>query len=198
MSLSDVDRRLQSDVMPNSRLQDTALSVPQQIQNQIRQDHTNTAAIVALPKGYAARVWQYEHMRQVCLQLNGLIVALAETCTATTCQEMTTRADLSYLNTAHHPPRPTSAMTYMLNILDQATGQLCSSKLFPSRDQIPASSAKHFKAVARRVYRILAHAYFSHRTVFDAFETDTSLLRRFHGLVRTFGLMNEADLVVPM
>ena len=177
---------------------DTGLSVPQRIQDQIREDHTNTDAIVALPVGCDALVWQYEHMRQTCLELNGLVVAMTETCTATTCPGMTTGPGLSYLNTAHHPPRPTSAMTYMLNILDQATGQLCSGKLYPSRDQIPASSAKHFKAVSRRVYRIFAHAYFSHRAVFDAFETNTSLLRRFHGLSRTFGLMTESDLIVPM
>jgi len=177
---------------------DTALSVRQRIQDQIREDHTNTDAIVALPVGCDAMVWQYEHMRQTCLELNGLVVAMAETCTATTCPEMTTGPGLSYLNTAYHPPRPTSAMTYMLNILDQATGQLCSGKLFLSRGQIPASSAKHFKAVSRRVYRIFAHAYFSHRAVFDAFETSTSLLRRFHGLARTFKLMNESDLIVPM
>jgi hypothetical protein len=39
-----------------------------------------------------------------------------------------------------------------------------------SRISIPPGSVKHFQSIARRLYRIFAHAWFHHRAVFDSFE----------------------------
>ena len=35
---------------------------------------------------------------------------------------------------------------------------------------VPEGSVKNFQSIARRLYRIFAHAYFHHRDIFDAFE----------------------------
>lgn len=37
---------------------------------------------------------------------------------------------------------------------------------FSNRITVPAGSIKHFQYIARRLYRIFAHAWFHHRTVF--------------------------------
>lgn len=56
------------------------------------------------------------------------------------------------------PPQSTDAMTYINNTLDHAIGQLCSSKYFDSRINIPDASAKKLPSLARRLYRIFGHA----------------------------------------
>ena len=41
---------------------------------------------------------------------------------------------------------------------------------YASRVNVQKSSVKHLPSTARRIYRILAHAYFHHRDIFDTFE----------------------------
>lgn len=38
------------------------------------------------------------------------------------------------------------------------------------RLQIPGTSIKHFTSIARRLYRIFAHAWFHHREIFEQCE----------------------------
>ena len=53
-------------------------------------------------------------------------------------------------------------------------------------------------SVCRRVYRIFTHAYFHHRTIFDAFEAKQVLCRRFTLFVTKYNLMSKDNLIVPM
>lgn len=38
------------------------------------------------------------------------------------------------------------------------------------RISVPEPSLKHFQSIARRLYRIFAHAYFHHREIYESFE----------------------------
>jgi hypothetical protein len=53
-------------------------------------------------------------------------------------------------------------------------------------------------SVCRRVYRIFSHAYFHHRAIFDSFEAQTHLCRRFTLFVTKYNLMSKDNLIVPM
>ena len=48
----------------------------QYIQQQIRADYTNINAILEPPEGQDQGVWKCEHLRQFCMELNGLAVKL--------------------------------------------------------------------------------------------------------------------------
>ena len=52
---------------------------PQYIQQQIRADFNNINAILESPEGQDEGVWKYEHLRQFCMELNGLAVRLQVT-----------------------------------------------------------------------------------------------------------------------
>ena len=86
---------------------------------------------------------------------------------------------------------------YIVNTLDHAIGQLCSSKHFESRVNIPDASVKKLPSLARRLYRIFGHAYFQHREVFDKFESETSLCKRFHALTAKFDIMKKSNFDIP-
>lgn len=53
-------------------------------------------------------------------------------------------------------------------------------------------------SICRRVYRIFSHAYFHHRQIFDAFEAETFLCRRFTIFVTKYKLMTRDNLIVPI
>eukprot|EP00035_Acanthoeca_spectabilis_P022357 m.443263 g.443263 ORF g.443263 m.443263 type:complete len:205 (-) comp18946_c0_seq1:1334-1948(-) len=176
----------------------TTLAVHQYIQQLVRLNPHDIEKLVTLPDGQDANVWQYEHMRQLCMELNGLVLALEPGCTPEKFPTMYTKsAETTFLCAATNPPRSTDAMTYINNTLDHAIGQLCSSKYFDSRINIPDASAKKLPSLARRLYRIFGHAYFQHREVFNEFEAKTSLCKRFHLLVTRFGIMKADSLDIP-
>ena len=53
-------------------------------------------------------------------------------------------------------------------------------------------------SVCRRVYRIFSHAYFHHRSIFDDFENETFLCRRFTQFVTKYNLMPKDNIIVPI
>ena len=53
-------------------------------------------------------------------------------------------------------------------------------------------------SVCRRVYRIFSHAYFHHRQIFETFEAETHLCRRFTVFVTKYKLMTRDNLIVPI
>ncbi|KAF7988853.1 hypothetical protein HCN44_007163 [Aphidius gifuensis] len=89
---------------------------------------------------------------------------------------------------------------YYLTIFDpfDAACLLNSNKYFPSRVSIKESSVAKFGSVCRRVYRIFSHAYFHHLTIFDPFEHETYLCRRFTAFVTKYKLMSKDNLIVPI
>lgn len=69
---------------------------------------------------------------------------------------------------------------------------------FLFRVSIKESSVAKLGSVCRRVYRIFSHAYYHHRSIFDEFETETCLCKRFTHFVTKYNLMSKDNLIVPI
>ncbi|KAI3638922.1 hypothetical protein MIR68_003420 [Amoeboaphelidium protococcarum] len=162
---------------------DSSFSIQQYLQylNSQTQTAEQVDKFVNPPDATDEALWQYENMRMLCLQLNNLIVALQDVCHPENgspgCVEM--KADeWLYLCASHPSPQNCCAIDYIVHSLDGASALLNSTKFFSSRVSVPDSSVKQFALIARRLYRIFAHAYYHHRDVFDAFEDRTRLYER--------------------
>lgn len=55
---------------------DSTLNVQQWIQQCIHNDFKDIGTILSCPQGVEEGVWKYEHLRQFCMELNGLAVLL--------------------------------------------------------------------------------------------------------------------------
>ncbi|CAO3645675.1 unnamed protein product [Cunninghamella blakesleeana] len=150
----------------------------------------------SFPDTVDKQVWQYEHLRQVCLELNLLVVALEHECTKENCPEMKADGWL-YLCAAHPSTQSCPAIDYIIHTLNGATNLLNNSKYFPSRISVPEPSLKHFQSIARRLYRIFAHAYFHHREIYEFYENETSLYSRFLLFSRTYNLVPTELISIP-
>lgn len=75
------------------------------IQQTIRKDYKNVDAILTEPPGQDLGVWKYEHLRQFCMELNGLAVLLQDHCTPETCSQMTATEQWIFLCAAHKTPK---------------------------------------------------------------------------------------------
>ncbi|KAL1921009.1 uncharacterized protein VTP21DRAFT_11644 [Calcarisporiella thermophila] len=175
---------------------DSAFSLQEYLQSLIRHERADVDSQVTLPDGQTAEVWQYEHLRQLCLELTQFIALLAPECTKETCPEMRA-VEWLYLCSAHTTPQNCCAIDYMVHTLDGATTLLNSNRYFPSRISIPDSSVKHFQSIARRLYRIFAHAYYRHREAFESFENETHLYTRFLRLSEVFNLVPKSLIIIP-
>ncbi|KAK7464545.1 hypothetical protein BaRGS_00007963 [Batillaria attramentaria] len=179
---------------------DSTLAVQQFIQQAIRKDVSKVEEILTPPEGQDEGVWKYEHLRQFCMELNGLAVKLqaSSECNPDTCTQMTATEQWIFLCAAHKTPKECPAIDYTRHTLDGAACLLNSNKYFPSRVSIKESSVAKLGSVCRRVYRIFSHAYFHHRALFDEYENETHLCRRFTLFVTKYNLMPRDNLIVPI
>ncbi|KAG4076899.1 hypothetical protein HA402_015886 [Bradysia odoriphaga] len=177
---------------------DSTLAVQQYIQQLIKIDPSNIDLILTNPETHDEGVWKYEHLRQFCMELNGLAVRLQSQCFPATCTQMTATEQWIFLCAAHKTPKECPAIDYTRHTLDGAACLLNSYKYFPSRVVIKESSVAKLGSVCRRVYRIFSHAYFHHRAIFDEFETKTFLCLRFTRFVLKYALMSTENLIVPI
>lgn len=174
------------------------LAVQQYIQQLIKHDPSEIDTILRMPDGQDEGVWKYEHLRQFCMELNGLAVRLQTQCFPSTCNQMIATEQWIFLCAAHKTPKECPAIDYTRHTLDGAACLLNSNKYFPSRVSIKDSSVAKLGSVCRRVYRIFSHAYFHHRRIFDEFENETYLCHRFTSFVTKYNLMSKDNLIVPM
>ncbi|KAA1127373.1 hypothetical protein PGTUg99_035865 [Puccinia graminis f. sp. tritici] len=189
---------------PSSSLHLASPESPFQLQEYIadlvRADPHAVDRIISPPSPLIPReVWVYEQLRRIALDLSyPLVCALQADCNRDKCPEMKA-GEWLYLCAAHATANENQccAIDYIVHTLDGATALLNSARYFPSRLQIPSSSNKHFTSIARRLYRILAHAWFHHRELFEECEMETSLYARFMGLTDQFELIPEDLLVIP-
>ncbi|UYV67592.1 MOB4 [Cordylochernes scorpioides] len=172
--------------------------VPQFIQQTIRKNPSNVEEILNLPEDQNEGVWKYEHLRQFCMELNGLAVKLQGECNPDSCTQMTATEQWIFLCAAHKTPKECPAIDYTRHTLDGAACLLNSNKYFPSRVSIKETSVAKLGSVCRRVYRIFSHAYYHHRTIFDDFENKTYLCQRFTVFVTKYNLMSKENLIVPI
>jgi hypothetical protein len=177
---------------------DSTVAVQQLIQQTIRRDPAKIDDILTPPEGQDEGSWKYEHLRQFCMELNRLAVKLQKECNPETCSQMTATEQWIFLCAAHKTPKECPAIDYTRHTLDGAACLLNSNKYFPSRVTIKESSVAKLGSVCRRVYRIFSHAYFHHRTVFDEFEGQSHLCRRFTVFVTKYHLMSKDNLIVPI
>jgi len=177
---------------------DSTLAVQQYIQQTIRKNVMDVEAILTAPETQDEGVWKYEHLRQFVMELNGLAVALQVECKPEICTQMTATEQWIFLCAAHKTPKECPAIDYTRHTLDGAACLLNSNKYFPSRVSIKESSVAKLGSVCRRVYRIFSHAYFHHRKIFEDFENDTHLCRRFTVFVTKYKLMTRDNLIVPI
>eukprot|EP00128_Syssomonas_multiformis_P015216 Colp12_sorted_trinity150504_noHs@15523 len=80
---------------------DSTLAVQQYIQQIIRRERTNVSKLLEVPEGQDEAVWQYEHLRQFCMELDELTVMLQDKCTPETCPKMNVTQDWMFLCAAH-------------------------------------------------------------------------------------------------
>ncbi|KAK6521940.1 hypothetical protein TWF281_002515 [Arthrobotrys megalospora] len=153
--------------------------------------------IASCPEGIDEWMWCYELTRRLTRDLNHLVVGLlSDNCTEETCPEM--RASLwQYLCAVHDPPRSCCAMDYSVHTLDHAASTLCSTKHFPSRLNINANGTKQLSSIFRRLYRIFAHAWFLHRSVFWDVENEHGLYVFFRTVSDKYNLIPEDNLTIP-
>ncbi|CAO3703434.1 unnamed protein product [Rhizopus stolonifer] len=89
MAASIKSSKRQRRLHPGSRLEDafqwpfetidsleSSFNVQEYLQQLIRKDCSNVQLLVELPENVEKDIWQYEHLRQVCLELSLLVVAL--------------------------------------------------------------------------------------------------------------------------
>lgn len=176
---------------------DTPLAVQQYIQQLIHRDPADIDKILQLPEGQDPGAWKIEHLRIFCMQLNRLAAKLQECCLPETCNQMTATEQWIFLCAAHKQPNECSAIDYTRHTLDGAANLLNSNKYFPSRVTIKESSVAKLGSVCRRVYRIFSHAYYHHFAVFEEFERETHLCKRFSKFVTIYELMSKDSLIVP-
>lgn len=112
---------------------DSTLAVQQYIQQLIKRDPADIESILANPEAHDEGVWKYEHLRQFCMELNGLAVRLQEQCFPGTCTQMTATEQWIFLCAAHKTPKECPAIDYTRHTLDGAACLLNSYKYFPSR-----------------------------------------------------------------
>ncbi|CAD6188623.1 unnamed protein product [Caenorhabditis auriculariae] len=177
---------------------ESSLNVQQYIQQKIKEDPVNIDGILTSPSDQDEGVWKYEHLRQFCIELNGLALLLQEECVPETCAQMTATEQWIFLCAAHKNPKECPAIDYTRHTLDGAATLLNSNKYFPSRINIKESSISKLGSVARRVYRIFSHAYYHHKKLFDDFEAQTHLCKRFTAYVSKYNLMAPEHLIVPI
>ncbi|KAL9107219.1 MAG: hypothetical protein Q9227_007843 [Pyrenula ochraceoflavens] len=158
------------------------------------------------PETIDRHLWLYELCRFLTMKANNLIVAFfAESppCSASTCPEMRA-SEWQYLCAVHDPPKSCCAIDYCCHTLDWATNILTSPKYFPSRLTLgseaaggPAASMRHLTNIFRRVYRIFAHAWFQHRSVFWEVEGHDGLYVFFKTVCDVYQLIPEDNYTIP-
>lgn len=123
-----------------------------------------------MPDGCDEAIWQYEHLLELTKELGLLSVALNQVCGSASCPVMKATDQWRFLCAAHKAPKECSAIDYALHTLEGTSAMLCSDKYFPCEDSVPVESIRYFQSIARRLYRILAHAFYHHAATFQEFE----------------------------
>lgn len=142
--------------------------------------------------------WCYAHIRQLVLDVNNLVLNIqANGCSKKTCSTMQI-GDHQIYCTAHPTPLSCSALDYCYHTLEASECLLSDTCLFPKQSTIPESSIGIFSSIFRRLYRVMAHAWFSHPQAFMAIENQISLFRRAMGLASAFDLIPSSEFVIPI
>ncbi|KAK4109692.1 hypothetical protein N656DRAFT_800601 [Canariomyces notabilis] len=163
-----------------------------------------TAKLLATPpSGIDKTLWLYELCRFLIAQCNSLIVGFlfdAPPCSAQTCPEMRA-SEWQFLCAVHDAPKNCCAIDYCCHTLDWAANVVTNPKIFPSRFVVDAhdknTALKNLVNVFRRLHRIFAHAWFQHRGVFWAVESQTGLYVFFKTVCDVYDLLPAENYKLP-
>ncbi|KAI4855625.1 Mob1/phocein [Aureobasidium sp. EXF-8846] len=168
-------------------------------------DKATAQSLAQPPPGVDRGIWLYELCRFLTQKANIMACALFADdppCSAATCPEMRA-SEWQYLCAAHEPPKSCCAIDYCCHTLDWCATALTSTKLFPSRlglgtETLSAQAQiRKMTEVFRRVYRIFAHAWFSHKDVFWRVESKTGLYLLFKTVCDEYRLIPEDNYTIP-
>ncbi|KAG9995333.1 Mob1/phocein, partial [Aureobasidium melanogenum] len=168
-------------------------------------DKATAQSLAQPPPGVDRGIWLYELCRFLTQKANMMACGLFADdppCSAATCPEMRA-SEWQYLCAAHEPPKSCCAIDYCCHTLDWCATALTSTKLFPSRlglgtETLSAQAQiRKMTEVFRRVYRIFAHAWFSHRDVFWRVESKTGLYLLFKTVCDEYRLIPEDNYTIP-
>uniref|UniRef100_A0A7S0RCT4 Mob1/phocein n=1 Tax=Pyramimonas obovata TaxID=1411642 RepID=A0A7S0RCT4_9CHLO len=169
------------------------------IQQCIRIDPANVEHICECDNSmWDEGLWQLEHLRQVALELSGLVVLLLDVCTKEKCPQMKASDEWVFLCAAHRLPQECCAIDYIAHTLEGTTAVLNSNRWLPARGTPPPpESEKVFKSIARRLHRIFAHVFFHHMHIFQLFEDQHHLCQRFLHLIKRYHWIKPHQLIIP-
>jgi len=142
-------------------------------------------------------LWKYEQVRYFCKELNWLVVAIQGFCPPLKYPQMIATEQWIFLCAAHKTPKECPAVDYMRHTLDFVAVQLNDPKRYPSRTTVKDQSVQKLGNICRRIYRLFAHAYYQHRSIYDEFEKRTKLCTRFTMFVREYDMMPDSNIIVP-
>ncbi|THZ36835.1 Mob1/phocein [Aureobasidium pullulans] len=171
----------------------------------VAMDKATAQSLAQPPPGVDRGIWLYELCRFLTQKANVMAIGLFADdppCSAATCPEMRA-SEWQYLCAAHEPPKSCCAIDYCCHTLDWCATALTSTKLFPSRLGLGTESLsaqaqiRKMTEVFRRVYRIFAHAWFSHRDVFWRVESKTGLYLLFKTVCDEYRLIPEDNYTIP-
>lgn len=113
-------------------------------------------------------------------------------------------SEWQYLCAVHNPPKPCCAIDYCTHTLDWAGDSLTNPNHFPSRLSLNSdvsstgnSQVKTITNIMRRVYRIFAHSWFSHRAMFWQVENKTGLYIFFKTVCDAYALIPVDNYTIP-
>ncbi|KAI9848850.1 MAG: MOB member 4, phocein [Sclerophora amabilis] len=179
--------------------------------------HATSVQLATPPTGIDRSLWLYELCRLLTNRINTIIVSFfadSPPCSASTCPEMRA-SEWQYLCAVHDPPKPCCAIDYCCHTLDWAANMLTSTKHFPSRLTMGTSGnatnsgsetgggaasqqpLRNLTNIFRRLYRIFAHAWYQHRSVFWSVEGQTGLYVFFKTVCDNYHLIPEDNYTVP-
>ncbi len=93
---------------------ESSLAIQEFLQQLVRENPADVASLVNLPESVDEKLWQYEHLRQFCLELNDLAVALEHECTANSCPQMKATDEWLYLCAAHKAPQEVGDVSILI------------------------------------------------------------------------------------
>ncbi|MCJ1251734.1 MOB member 4, phocein [Trapelia coarctata] len=204
VSLSDVDSSFQ--LQEHLKALYYHYTNPEKNNTTVPINRETALLITTAPEGVDRNLWLYELCRLLVIKANTLLIAFFSDmppCSAQTCPEMRA-SEWQYLCAVHDPPKSCSAIDYCCHTLDWAAKTLTSQEDFPSRLKLGHEGGGGFQAamrqiinVFRRVYRMFAHAWFQHRSVFWDIEGQHGLYVLYKTVCDVYNLIPVDNYTVP-
>eukprot|EP01083_Nonionella_stella_P022172 61315_1 len=179
---------------------DGLYAMSEYIKELITHDYTNVEKIIDIPRDFSASngrlQFQVETMKNFLIEVGLFVVYLSNECNNTNCNKMQATSKFRYRCSAHRKPKDCNAIQYCVHTLDLFTEKMnnkeynvCSNNY----NKIPEKKAKKdIGDLCRRVYRIFAHAFYHHQTLFDHYESKHLLCTRFIMFFRKYQLVPNA------